>query len=130
MPPDPVLVSDRKGDSKCVGRVSVYGGPVSDVAAADCLLEPRAASSPSGRPLVIRCLWNDSFMGRKDEGAGDLVEDGIPTDYSQLAVSETGLDWGDVSQIREKLKLTPTERLQSVQDFMNAVLRIRAQNVR
>lgn len=69
-------------------------------------------------------------MGGKEDGPGDLVEDGIPTDYSQLAVSETGLDWGDVSQIREKLKLTPTERLQSVQDFMNAVLRIRAQNAR
>ncbi|NJL28627.1 MAG: hypothetical protein HC897_12425 [Thermoanaerobaculia bacterium] len=53
---------------------------------------------------------------------------GIPTDYDQLEVSEWGLDWSDVSQIREKLKLTPTERLKAAQDFMNTVLRIRAQN--
>ncbi len=52
----------------------------------------------------------------------------IPTDYPQLEVSESGLDWGDISQIRDKLKLTPTERLKAAQDFMNAVLRIRTQN--
>ncbi len=54
--------------------------------------------------------------------------EGIATDYDQLEVSEWGLDQGDVSQIREKLKLTPTERLRAAQDFMNAVIRIRARN--
>lgn len=54
--------------------------------------------------------------------------EGIATDFDQLEVSEHGLDWGDVSQIRDKLQLTPTERLRAAQDFMNAALRIRAQN--
>ena len=54
--------------------------------------------------------------------------EGIPTDFDQLEVSEWGLDQGDISQIRDKLKLTPTERLMAAQDFMNAVIRIRAQN--
>ncbi len=54
--------------------------------------------------------------------------EGIPTDYDQLEVSEWGLDQGDISQIRDKLELTPTQRLQAAQDFMNTVLRIRAQN--
>ena len=54
--------------------------------------------------------------------------EGIPTDYDQLEVSEWGLDLGDVSQIRDRLKLTPTERLKAAQDFINAVIRIRAQN--
>lgn len=39
-----------------------------------------------------------------------------------MELSEHGLGWGDISQLRENLKLTPTERL------MNTVLRIRAQN--
>lgn len=64
----------------------------------------------------------------QDNEATDPAKEGIPTDYAQLAVSESGLDWGDVSQIRDKLKLTPTERLKAAQDFMNAVIRIRAQN--
>ncbi len=67
-------------------------------------------------------------MVRQDEGVAETVMEGIPTDYPQLEVSESGLDWGDVSQIRDKLKLTPTERLKAAQDFMNAVIRIRAQN--
>lgn len=54
----------------------------------------------------------------KPEAAVDLLE-----------VSEWGLDWGDISLIRDKLELTPTERLQVAQDFMNTILRIRAQNV-
>ena len=54
--------------------------------------------------------------------------EGIPTDYDQLEISESGLDWGDVSQIRDKLELTPTERLMAAQELMNTVLRIRAQN--
>ena len=69
-------------------------------------------------------------MGWQDNEAADPELEGIPTDYPQLAVSENGLDWGDVSQIRDKLKLTPTERLKAAQDFMNAVLRVRAQNAR
>lgn len=54
--------------------------------------------------------------------------EGIPTDYDQLEVSELGLDEGDISLIRDKLKLTPTERLKAAQDFMNTVIWIRAQN--
>jgi hypothetical protein len=69
-------------------------------------------------------------MDRRDDGATAPEMKGIPTDYDQLEVSEWGLDWGDVSQIREKLKLTPTQRLKAAQDFMNAVIRIRAQNGR
>ena len=69
-------------------------------------------------------------MDRRDDEATDPEMHGIPTDYDQLELSEWGLDWGDVSQIREKLKLTPTERLKAAQDFINAVIRIRAQNGR
>ncbi len=58
----------------------------------------------------------------------DPEMEGIPTDFDQLEVSEWGLDWGDISQIRDKLELTPTERLQAAQDFMNTVIRIRTQN--
>lgn len=53
---------------------------------------------------------------------------GIPTDFDELTLSEAGLDWGDVSLIREKLALTPTERLMSLQDRLNTVSRIRARN--
>ncbi len=66
-------------------------------------------------------------MDQRDDTTDPEME-GIPTDYDQLEVSESGLDWGDISQIRDKLELTPTERLMAAQDFMNAVLRIRAQN--
>ncbi len=67
-------------------------------------------------------------MDRRDDSATDPDMRGIPTDYDQLEVSEWGLDQGDVSQIRDKLELTPTERLRAAQDVMNAVIRIRAQN--
>jgi len=67
-------------------------------------------------------------MDVRDGEAKDAEMDGIPTDYDQMEVSEWGLDWGDVSQIRDKLKLTPTERLKAAQDFINTVLRIREQN--
>ncbi len=67
-------------------------------------------------------------MDPRDDKATDPEMEGIPTDYDQLEVSESGLDWGDISQIRDKLELTPTERLMAAQDFINAVLRIRAQN--
>lgn len=67
-------------------------------------------------------------MDRRDDKVADPEMEGIPTDYDQLQVSESGLDWGDISQIRDKLELTPTERLMAAQDFMNTVLRIRAQN--
>jgi hypothetical protein len=42
--------------------------------------------------------------------------------------SEWGLEWGDVSQILQKLALTPTERLRAAQDLLNTALRIRARN--
>jgi len=67
-------------------------------------------------------------MDRRDDKSKDPAMEGIPTDFDQLEVSEWGLDWGDVSQIRAKLELTPTKRLKTAQDFMNTVLRIRAQN--
>jgi len=54
-------------------------------------------------------------------GAGPDAEDALDT-------SEWGLEWGDVSLIRQKLALTPTERLQAAQDLLNKVLRIRARN--
>ncbi|MEM7048511.1 MAG: hypothetical protein AAF604_02580 [Acidobacteriota bacterium] len=50
------------------------------------------------------------------------------TDDYRGEQSQWGLDWGDVSQIRERLQLTPTERLRAAQNFMNTVFRIRAQN--
>lgn len=53
---------------------------------------------------------------------------GPPGDYDDLPVSEWGLDWADISQIRAKLALSPTQRLQAAQDLINAVIRIRAQN--
>ena len=52
----------------------------------------------------------------------------IPTEYRDLAVSEWGLDFADVLQIREKLDLTPTERLKAAQQTVNAAIRIRVQN--
>jgi hypothetical protein len=66
-------------------------------------------------------------MDRRDDPPTKEME-GIPTGYDQLEVSEWGLDEGDISQIRDKLELTPTERLKAAQDFMNSVIRIRAQN--
>ena len=69
-------------------------------------------------------------MDRRDDGATAQELTGLPTDYDQLETSEFGLDWGDISQIRERLKLTPTERLKAAQDFINAAIRIRAQNGR
>ncbi|MEM7356126.1 MAG: hypothetical protein AAF657_35245 [Acidobacteriota bacterium] len=67
-------------------------------------------------------------MGRRHNNNPDPEMAGIPTDYDQLEVSEWGLDAGDIALIRDKLKLTPTERLMAAQDFMNTALRIRAQN--
>ncbi len=67
-------------------------------------------------------------MKQSDAAARDLEMEGIPTDFDEMEVSEWGLDWGDVSLIRERLELTPTERLKRAQDLMNKVLRIRAQN--
>ncbi|MEM9291090.1 MAG: hypothetical protein AAGD01_05375 [Acidobacteriota bacterium] len=43
-------------------------------------------------------------------------------------LSRWGLEWHDVQQIRERLKLTPTERLRVAQDLMNQLRQIRAQN--
>lgn len=66
-------------------------------------------------------------MNRRHDEVTDPEMAGPPTHYDPLEVSEWGLDWGDVRQIRAKLKLTPTERLKAAQDFMNTVLRVRAQ---
>lgn len=64
---------------------------------------------------------------REDKHASPRIE-GTCTDDSRREQSQWGLDWSDVSQIREKLQLTPTERLRAAQNFMNTVFRIRAQN--
>ena len=45
-------------------------------------------------------------------------------------MSEWGLEWGDISLIRDKLAMTPTERLRAAQDLLNAVHRIRSRNAR
>jgi hypothetical protein len=60
-----------------------------------------------------------------DECPADLE---LPGDYDELPVSEWGLDWADISQIRAKLALSPTQRLEAAQDLINTALRIRAQN--
>jgi hypothetical protein len=52
----------------------------------------------------------------------------VPPDYVSLDTSEWGLDWGDISLIRERLTLTPTERLQAAQTLMNRLLKVRASN--
>ena len=52
----------------------------------------------------------------------------VPTDYEDLETSEHGLDWGDISQIRRNLRMTPVQRLRAAQDLLNTVLRIRAGN--
>lgn len=64
---------------------------------------------------------------RNDKRASPRVE-GTCTDDSRGEQSQWGLEWSDVIQIRERLQLTPTERLRAAQDFMNTALRIRAQN--
>lgn len=64
---------------------------------------------------------------REDKHASPGME-GTCADDSRREQSPWGLDWSDVSQIRERLQLTPTERLRAAQDFVNTVFRIRAQN--
>lgn len=54
--------------------------------------------------------------------------DAIPTSFEELAPSAGGLDEGDVAQIRECLKLTPLERLRRLENLVNSIHRIRAQN--
>jgi hypothetical protein len=56
------------------------------------------------------------------------VAEAGPDAADELDTSESGLEWGDVSLIRQKLALTPTERMRAAQDLLNTVLRIRAQN--
>ncbi|MDY7095810.1 MAG: hypothetical protein SX243_22775 [Acidobacteriota bacterium] len=67
-------------------------------------------------------------MDREDDTVPPADGQELPTEEDPLELSEHGLDWGDISQLRENLKLTPTERLMKFQRFMNSVLRIRAQN--
>jgi len=67
-------------------------------------------------------------MDPKGDEITRTEDDGIPGEFDELEVSEWGLDWGDISQIRDKLMLTPTQRLKAAQDFMSTVISIRAQN--
>lgn len=62
-------------------------------------------------------------MDREDRETADC--EGLPTDFDQLELSEWGLDWGDISLIRDKLALTPTERLRAAQSFMHTVVKLR-----
>lgn len=52
------------------------------------------------------------------------------TDSDPQEVSEWGLERGDVLLIRQRLKLTPAERLRAAQELINTALRIRARNAR
>lgn len=56
------------------------------------------------------------------------VMEGIPTSFEDLEVSRYGLDEGDILQIRERLALTPTERLLVAQEIWNTAQRIRSKN--
>lgn len=58
----------------------------------------------------------------------DLELDGIPSDFETIETFASGLDWGDVCLIRERLKMSPTQRLEAAQSLMRAAARIRAQN--
>lgn len=60
--------------------------------------------------------------------SAEPVAEAGPHAADELDTSESGLEWGDVSLIRQKLALTPTERLRAAQGFLNTVLRIRARN--
>jgi hypothetical protein len=83
---------------------------------------------------IVALLWSRSasarisVMGASSGTDADEWPAGPPGDYDELTVSEWGLDWADISQIRAKLALSPTERLRAAQDLINAVIRIRAQN--
>ncbi|MEO1086752.1 MAG: hypothetical protein AAFY88_21170 [Acidobacteriota bacterium] len=54
--------------------------------------------------------------------------EGIPTSFEDMELSEHGLDIGDIAQIEACLRLTPLERLRRMENLVNAVNRIRAQN--
>ncbi len=69
-------------------------------------------------------------MERREDKSSDPETGELRTDSDRLGESQWGLDWSDISQIREKLQLTPTERLKAAQNFINTVFRIRAQNGR
>lgn len=69
-------------------------------------------------------------MSRANHPSADPEMDGIPTDFEQLPPAEHGLDWGDILLIRERLAMTPTERLRAAQALINAAARIRTQNGR
>ncbi len=62
-------------------------------------------------------------MRRSDEDTVD--HDPLPTDFDQLKLSKWGLDWGDISQIHRTLSLTPRQRLETAQDFLDGVLALR-----
>lgn len=69
-------------------------------------------------------------MDGKIEKVLRLESSDLPPDYEGLEASEWGLDWGDISMIRDRLTLTPTERLQAAQTLMNQLLKVRAVNGR
>ena len=52
-------------------------------------------------------------------------QDPLPSDFDQRKLSKWGLDWGDVSLIRWKLSLTPTERLRTAQRFVDTASKLR-----
>ena len=46
-------------------------------------------------------------------------------DYDPFEISEFGLDWGDISLIRERLAMTPHERLMANQRAVQAIIKLR-----
>jgi len=62
-------------------------------------------------------------MKSSEEGAKH--QDPLPSDFDQLTLSKWGLDWGDISLIRSKLELTPTERVRSAQSCVDSAFKLR-----
>lgn len=62
-------------------------------------------------------------MDREDAKAAD--QNPLPRDFDDLELSEWGLDWGDISLIRDKLALTPAERLEAAQRSVRTLFELR-----
>ncbi len=54
-----------------------------------------------------------------------MKKDPQPNDADHVKLSRWGLDWGDISLIRWKLSLTPTERVRSAQSFVDSAFKLR-----
>lgn len=74
---------------------------------------------------VFLCDDADLVSTTEQGRVGEAQLQGLPTDFDQLELSEWGLDWSDIRLIRDRLALTPIERLRAAQDLMRAVFRLR-----